>query len=128
MSTERKGVEVYVGLFIVIGLSVIAAMVVTFGKAGRSLQKVYSINVEFPNASGLIKDSDVLLAGARIGSVAEAPKLTGKAYTVSVKLDIDADVKIPRQSTFLVGSSGLLGDRFVDVIPQPHFDPSDVFV
>ena len=30
---ERKGAEVYVGLFLLIGLSVIAAMVVTFGKA-----------------------------------------------------------------------------------------------
>ena len=29
---ERKGAEVYVGLFLLIGLSVIAAMVVTFGK------------------------------------------------------------------------------------------------
>jgi ABC-type transporter Mla subunit MlaD len=126
MSTERKGLEVLVGLFLVIGFAFIAVMVLTFGRVGQSFKKVYSINVEFPNASGLVKDSDVLLAGARIGHVADPPRLTGKSYTVVVRLAIREDVKIPRKSTFLVGSSGLLGDRYVDVIPQENFDPNDV--
>jgi ABC-type transporter Mla subunit MlaD len=126
MSTERKGVEVLVGLFLVIGFAFIGVMVLTFGRVGQSLQKFYSIKVEFPNASGLVKDSDVLLAGARIGHVADPPRLTGKSYTVIVRLAIREDVKIPRKSTFLVGSSGLLGDRYVDVIPQENFDPDDV--
>jgi phospholipid/cholesterol/gamma-HCH transport system substrate-binding protein len=126
MSTERKGLEIYVGLFLFIGLAVIAIMVVTFGRVGRGLKKTYPIIVEFPNASGLIKDSDVLLSGARIGTVADNPKLIGKSFTVQVRLNIREDVKIPRKSAFLVGSSGLLGDRYVDVIPQPDFDPADV--
>jgi ABC-type transporter Mla subunit MlaD len=126
MSTERKGVEVLVGLFLVIGFAFIGVMVLTFGRVGQSLQKFYSITVEFPNASGLVKDSDVLLAGARIGHVADPPRLTGKSYTVTVRLAIRDDVKLPRKSTFLVGSSGLLGDRYVDVIPQENFDPNDV--
>lgn len=126
MGTERKGVEVFVGLFLLIGLSFIAVMVLTFGRVGQSLKRFYSITVEFPNASGLVKDSDVLLAGARIGHVAEAPRLTGRSYTVAVQLNIREEVKIPSKSVFLVGSSGLLGDRFVDVIPQLNFDPNDV--
>ena len=126
MSTERKGVEIYVGLFLLIGLATIAAMAVMFGRVGQGFEKYYPITVEFPNAGGLVKDSDVLLAGARIGHVAEAPTLVGRSYTVAVKLNIRDDVKIPRKSTFLVGSSGLLGDRFVDVVPQGNFDPTDV--
>jgi phospholipid/cholesterol/gamma-HCH transport system substrate-binding protein len=73
MSTERKGTELFVGLFLIIGFSVIAVMVVMFGRFGESLTKFYEITVEFPNASGLIKGADVLLAGRRIGHVAEAP-------------------------------------------------------
>ena len=126
MATERKGIEVLVGLFLLIGLSFIAVMVLTFGRVGQSFQRFYPIFVEFPNASGLVKDSDVLLAGARIGYVAEPPRLTGQSYTVEVKLNIREDVKIPLKSSYLVGSSGLLGDRYVDVIPQPEFDPNDV--
>lgn len=125
MERERK-VEVLVGLFLLIGLTFIAVMVITFGKVGQTFTDHYAIDVEFPNASGLVKDSDVLLAGARIGYVAEPPRLTGKSYSVVVRLNVREEVKIPRKSTYLVGSSGLLGDRFVDVIPQPDFDPNDV--
>lgn len=126
MSTERKGIEVLVGLFLLVGFSVIAIMAVTFGRIGQSFHKFYHITVQFPNASGLIKDSDVLLAGARIGRVAEPPRLIGKSYAVAVKLAIREDIKIPKKSNFVVGSSGLLGDRYVDVIPQQDFDPNDV--
>ena len=126
MSTERKGIEILVGLFLFIGLTVIAIMVVMFGRVGQGLKKFYPIIVEFPNASGLVKDADVLLSGARIGTVAEPPKLVGRSFQVRVTLNIREDVKIPKKSDFVVGSSGLLGDRYVDVIPQADFDPNDV--
>ncbi len=126
MSTEKKNVEVFVGLFLLMGFSAIAIMVVVFGRVGQSLQKTYPITVIFPNASGLVKGSDVLLAGAQIGTVTEAPQLAGSSYAVKVRLNIREEVKIPRMSTFLVGSSGLMGDRYVDVIPQPNFNPDDV--
>ena len=100
-------------------------MVVIFGRVSQGLTKTYPITVEFPNANGLIKDSLVLLSGARIGVVSDNPKLIGSSFNVQVTINIRDDVKIPRKSTFLVGSSGLLGDRYVDVIPQPEFDPND---
>lgn len=126
MSTERKGLEIYVGLFLFIGLATIAVMVIVFGRVGEGFRKTYSIVVEFPNASGLVKDSNVLLAGARIGTVATTPKLVGSLYAVEVTLKIREGVHIPREAQLIVGSSGLLGDRFVDVIPPAKFDPGDM--
>ncbi|MBA3762535.1 MAG: MCE family protein, partial [Chthoniobacterales bacterium] len=69
--------------------------------------------------SGLLKGSDVLFAGAKIGSVSEGPRLISGRDGVSVPLRIFDYVKIPSESRFTVGSSGLLGDRFVDVQPPP---------
>ncbi len=126
MATGRKHVEVYVGLFVLIGFCFIAAMVVTFGKMGQKFSKYYTLTVEFPNAGGLVKDSDVLLSGTRIGYVAQVPRLTGHSYAALATINIRDDVKIPKKSTFLVGSSGLMGDRYVDVIPQSNFDPADL--
>lgn len=123
---ERKGAEIYVGLFLLIGFSVIAAMVVTFGKVGQSFAKTYRFTVEFPNASGLVKGADVLLAGARIGHAADAPYLlTQGGFSVGVKLDINSKVKIPKASSFVVNQAGLLGDVYIDVIPPEKFDPND---
>jgi phospholipid/cholesterol/gamma-HCH transport system substrate-binding protein len=125
MNPERHTAEIYVGLFLAIGFAVIAVMVVKFGKLGRGLTDFYEITVQFPNASGLVKGADVLMAGARIGNAASDPFLVsdGGGYAVGVKLDIRADVKIPPKSRIVVGQSGLLGDVYVDVIPPQNFDP-----
>jgi len=127
MNTESRGVEVYVGLFLLLGFAFIAVMVVQFGRVGQGFAKYYEITVEFPNASGLVNGADVLLAGSRIGHVAGRPfLLLADAFTVGVKLKIQGDVKIPRTARFVINQSGLLGDVFVDVIPPPKFDPNDV--
>jgi len=125
MSTERKGVEFFVGLFLLIGLGVVAGLVVTFGRAGQGLENFYAIRVRFPNASGLVKNADVLLSGARIGMTKSAPTLVGQNYEVEVELSIRETVRIPRKAQFQIRSNGMLGDSYVDVIVPPNFEPND---
>lgn len=125
MSTERKGVEFFVGLFLLIGFGVIAMMIVTFGRLGKGMENAYTLRVRFPNASGLIKGSNVLLSGAQIGVVSHAPSLTGEKYEVEVGLLVRGSVKIPRTSVFQIRSSGMLGDSYVDVVPPATFAESD---
>lgn len=121
---ENRKAEIYVGLFLVIGFAVIGFLVVKFGRVGQGLTDFYQITVEFPNASGLVKGADVLMVGARIGHTASDPYLIiGDRYSVGVKLDIRADIKIPPKSRIVVGQSGLLGDVYVDVMPPAKFDP-----
>ena len=125
MSTERKGTELFVGLFLLIGFAVIATMIVRFGRVGQGFQKLYPITVEFPNASGLVKGCNVLLAGAKVGTVTEAPRLTGHAYAVAAPMKISENVRIPRKSTFVIRTSGMLGEAYVDVLPPLQFDLGD---
>jgi phospholipid/cholesterol/gamma-HCH transport system substrate-binding protein len=128
MSTERKGTELFVGLFLVIGFAVIGFMFVMFGRVGQGLTtRTYEITVEFPNASGLVKNADVLLAGARIGNVAEAPYLLVKdGFSVGVRLKVSEKVKIPRDAVIVVNQSGLLGDCYVEVLPPERIDPNNL--
>jgi ABC-type transporter Mla subunit MlaD len=125
MSTERKGVEFLVGLFLLAGLSAIAILVVLFGRVGQAMENAYEITVEFPNASGIVKGSEVLLSGARIGNVDSLPELASESYSVRVKLRVRADVKIPRTSYFQIRQSGLLGDSYVDVVTPVKFTTDD---
>lgn len=126
MSNERKGVEFFVGLFLLIGFGVIATMIVTFGRLGQGMEERYPIRVRFPNASGLVKGSNVLLSGAPIGVVSQAPRLTGERYEVEVGLLIRETVKVPRTSAFQIRSSGMLGDSYVDVVPPTDFTTADL--
>ena len=126
MSTERKGVELFVGLFLLIGFGVIATMVLMFGRLGKGFQKTYPITVVFSNASGLVKGCDVLLSGAKVGVVMQAPRLTGRGYAVSAPMNINEGVHIPHKSTFLIRTNGMLGDAYVDVVPPLEFKPDDL--
>lgn len=115
MSEGERGVEAKVGAFVFVGLAALAALVVQFGRIGEGWKTYYPLTVRFADASGLLKGSDVLLAGAKIGRVSGGPHLVSAGSGVLVPLRIYDYVKIPADSKFTVGSSGLLGDRFVSV-------------
>jgi ABC-type transporter Mla subunit MlaD len=115
MAQNDRGLEFKVGAFVFVGLSLLAVLVVQFGRIGEGFKTYYPLTVRFADASGLLKGSDVLLAGAKIGRVSDGPHLVREGQGVAVPLRIYDYVKIPAGSKFSVGSSGLLGDRFVNV-------------
>jgi ABC-type transporter Mla subunit MlaD len=121
MATNQteKTLELKVGAFVFVGLAVLAALVVQFGRVGEGFKTYYGLTVRFPDASGLLKGSDVLLAGAKIGRVSDGPRLARSGQGVDVPLRIFDYVRVPAGSKFSVGSSGLLGDRFVAVTMPP---------
>jgi phospholipid/cholesterol/gamma-HCH transport system substrate-binding protein len=126
MKDDSKGIEWKVGVFMLIGLCVIAFMAVKFGKLSQGLKKYYTVIAEFPNASGLLKGADVYLAGARVGFTADAPELIDGRYAVRVVLKLKDGVKVPRRSSFIISSAGFLGDAFVSINPPPNPDLEDV--
>src|SRR3954468_9815790 len=110
---NRDGaLELKVGIFVAIGLAMIAGFVVKFGRLGEGFKTYYALTIRFSDASGLLKGSDVLLAGAKIGKVAGGPRMVKEGNGVEVPLKIYDYIKIADGSKFSVGSSGLLGDRF----------------
>ena len=115
MNRHERGLEFKVGVFVFVGLAMLGALLVQFGRLGEGFKTYYTITVRFSDASGLLKGTDVLLAGARIGKVADGPKLVREGGGVAVPLKIYDYIKIPEGAKFTVGSSGLLGDRFVNV-------------
>ncbi len=119
MAAQDQGLAFKVGAFVFVGLALLAALVVQFGRIGEGFKTYYPMTIRFGDASGLLKGSDVLLAGAKIGRVSGGPHLVREGNGVEVPLRIYDYVKIPAGSKFSVGSSGLLGDRFVNVVMPP---------
>src|SRR6266571_771431 len=119
MNRHERGLEFKVGAFVFVGLAMLGALVVQFGRLGEGFKTYYGITVRFNDASGLLKGSDVLLAGAKIGKVSGGPRMVREGQGVDVPLKIYDYIKLPEGSKFTVGSSGLLGDRFVNVTMPP---------
>jgi ABC-type transport system involved in resistance to organic solvents, periplasmic component len=119
MNRHERGLEFKVGAFVFVGLAMLGALVVQFGRLGEGFRTYYPLTVRFTDASGLLKGSDVLLAGAKIGKVSGGPRMVREGQGVDVPLQIYEHIKVPEGSKFTVGSSGLLGDRFVNVAMPP---------
>ena len=119
MNRHERGLEFKVGIFVFVGLAMLGALVVQFGRLGEGFKTYYNLTIRFNDASGLLKGTDVLLSGARIGKVAGPPRLVREGGGIAVPLKIYDYIKIPEGTKFTVGSSGLLGDRFVNVTMPP---------
>lgn len=114
---KREYLEMRVGIFVLIALLVAGFLIVAFGRFGEMFKTTYPLVLEFESAKGIIKNSQVLYRGANVGKVASKPMIAEGGKQVDLVLQINADVMVDREATFRIGSYGLLGDRFVDVIP-----------
>ncbi|MBK1831278.1 MCE family protein [Verrucomicrobiaceae bacterium R5-34] len=132
MPAREKRRETKAGLFVLIGLVLLGVLVVQFGRFGDRFTGHYPLYIEFPDTAGIIKGSDVRFRGAKIGRVATVPELVlgVGSSTVKMEMSIRDDVQIPIESTFQIGSSGLLGDKFIEISPPEQesgefFQPGD---
>src|SRR5438046_10239231 len=88
MNRHERGLEFKVGIFVFAGLAILAALVVQFGRLGEGFKTYYGLTIHFSDASGLLKGSDVLLGGAKIGRVSGPPRLVATGGRVAVPVRI----------------------------------------
>jgi phospholipid/cholesterol/gamma-HCH transport system substrate-binding protein len=117
---QTANLETKVGIFLLLGIGLICTLIIIFGEVPDLFKPTYSVTVKFPDASGLLKGSDVYLAGAVIGKVITDPRYIPDSQEVEVHLKIDKTVGIRKDASYEIGSSGLLGDRFVVVKPKAY--------
>ncbi len=115
---QKRSVEVRVGVFVAVCLAMLAVLIWEFGKYEPLSRHTYDINVVFSSVGGIVQDASVLYAGIKVGNVrAIALDQTGELKVV-LKLSILDTVKIRKDAKFMINTSGLLGDRYVDIIPS----------
>jgi phospholipid/cholesterol/gamma-HCH transport system substrate-binding protein len=115
---EQRFAGVKVGVFVIVCLVVVTGMILKFGKYERLAAKTYEITVVFPNVGGIVKDASVLYGGITVGKVRDITLDQEGLLKVNVKLAIFEGVRIRKDSKFVINQSGLLGDRYIDVVPQ----------
>lgn len=111
LSTEAK-----VGTVSIIGLILLAFMVVHLG--GFSFgDRGYPVYAVFNQVGGLKAGNAVRYAGVDIGRV---ESISVMPEGVKARLTINPGVQIPEGSRFMIGADGLLGEKFVDIVPPPQ--------
>jgi ABC-type transporter Mla subunit MlaD len=123
--TADSNLETKAGICLLLGMVFICTFILLVGEVPGLLKPTYALTVEFTNATGLAKGSDVYLSGALIGKVTTNPHPIMNTEQVGVKLKIRRDVQIDRNARFGVASAGLFGSEYVEIKPGI---PSNTFL
>ena len=105
--------EIKVGIFVIIGLSILAYLLLKIESLPWVRAEGYTVKVEFSSIAGLETNADVRLAGYKVGKVSHI-RLTDKG-TVEVDLMVDQTVKLYSDAKAAVGTIGLLGEKYIEV-------------
>lgn len=108
--------ELKVGLFILIGLVLLGALLLQFSKGGSLFRKSYNIYVTASDIGGLKPQASVLMSGVQIGFV-EDIALNPTGTNVTITLLIYRQYIIRDDAVFEIKQSGFLGDNYVSINP-----------
>jgi phospholipid/cholesterol/gamma-HCH transport system substrate-binding protein len=118
---DKKRLEMKVGLFVAVGLILLAILVIQFSKGTSLFRGTYELRLHASNVGGLKEKSGVLLSGVQVGSV-DKIKLAPDGKSVTIQLKVYKDFPIYHDARFVIEQAGFLGDQFVSVIPTENKD------
>lgn len=84
------------------------------GEYGFGLKKGYTVSATFESVSGLKRDAFVQIAGVEVGRVERIALKDGRA---EVTMRIVPSVRLERDVTASLKTYGILGDKYVDIVP-----------
>lgn len=115
----RTGAEIKVGLITLLAGALLLAF--TFYIRGyRATAVTYRVCVTFDNARGIQRGDAVRMLGVKIGQV-HSVEITPELKAL-VTLSVDQKYELYDNYKFRIGASGLIQERFVEIIPEAR-DP-----
>ena len=110
---KKTSREIVVGLFMIAGFLAFVYLAFNLGEVSfLSSGRTYSIKAEFDNVSGIKKGATVQVAGVVVGEVSRI--WLDDQYAILL-LTIDNEVKVPIDTIASVKSTGIIGDKFIQL-------------
>ncbi len=76
----------------------------------------YDLVIRFDSGGSTLPGTDVRMSGVKIGAVTDQ-RFDPEAYQAVVTINIDDAVKLPKDSSAVVTSDGLLGGAYIKLLP-----------
>jgi phospholipid/cholesterol/gamma-HCH transport system substrate-binding protein len=116
---NRNAVETVMGAVVL----VVAALFLFFAYTTSQVRAVtgYDVTARFDRVEGLRDGGDVRISGIKVGTII-SQTLDEKSYLAVVKMSIDPSVKLPTDTVATIASNGLLGDKYLSLVPGADDD------
>ncbi len=116
---KRSRHEWKVGLFVLVGLVLLAVLLIEFSKGLTFFRSTYDIYLRAATVSGLKPRASVLMSGVQVGTVTDI-RLDSAGTNVLITLQISGQYQIHKDAHFAIEQSGFLGDEYVAIIPTQN--------
>ncbi len=110
---QKKSLDLWVGLFVLLGAAALFFLALKVGNmSSLSFQKTYPVTARFDNIGGLKLRAPVKSAGVVVGRVADI-RFDDKIFQAVVTLNLDSGYKFPKDTSAKILTSGLLGEQYI---------------
>ena len=106
--------ETLLGALVLIVAGIFLAL--AYSSAHLDASGGYELSATFDHVDGIRDGGDVRISGIKIGTI-ESQALDPKTYQAVVRMRIDNAVHVPVDTVATIASSGLLGDKFMQLVP-----------
>jgi phospholipid/cholesterol/gamma-HCH transport system substrate-binding protein len=111
----RSIVEVATGAVVLVAAGVFLVYAVMHG--GRTPQTSgIALTAQFDRIDGLNDGADVRIGGVKIGSITGL-RIDPRSFQAEVTMRVRADLALPADSSAEVTSEGLLGGKYISIVP-----------
>jgi phospholipid/cholesterol/gamma-HCH transport system substrate-binding protein len=112
---QRSKVDVWVGLFVLLGAAAILFLALKSANLlTLSFQSNYTVSGRFDNIGGLKRQAAVKSAGVVVGRV-ESVTFDDKTFQATVTMSIESRYQFPKDSSLKILTSGLLGEQYIGI-------------
>lgn len=113
---SKSRLEWKVGVFVSIGLVLLAGVLLEFSKGLTFFRPTYVIYLRATNVGGLKTRAAVLMSGVQVGTVSDI-QLAPDGKSVTITLRLYKQYEIHKDAKFIIDQSGFLGDQYVAIEP-----------
>ncbi len=112
---QTGGRDTVVGIFLLAGLLAIAYLSVMLGGATYRGPGGLRLTATFDQVGGLKPRARVVVGGVKVGQVAEIG--LDAELRARVVLDVDRSLRLPKDTSVSILTSGVLGDQYIELEP-----------
>jgi phospholipid/cholesterol/gamma-HCH transport system substrate-binding protein len=113
---SRSVAEILAGAVVLLVAGGFLVFAVTNSGRGGLSGPALTLSARFDRIDGLAPGADVRIAGVKVGSVVDQ-RIDPASFLAILTMRVDGALRIPADSSAEIASEGLLGGKFVSLVP-----------